>query len=66
MIAPNYRGAGASSKPWNGYSKKEMVADLHTLVEKLGVNDKIHVVGHDIGMAKPTVLNRLLTLFQAG
>ncbi|KAF2168546.1 hypothetical protein M409DRAFT_36338 [Zasmidium cellare ATCC 36951] len=49
VIVPNYRGAGASSKPWNGYTKKEMAADLHTLVERLGVKGKVHVVGHDIG-----------------
>lgn len=56
VIVPNYRGAGASSKPWNGYTKKEMDADLHTLVEKLGVKGKVHVVGHDIGMGRTRYL----------
>lgn len=64
VIAPNYRGAVASSKPWNRYTKKEMAKDLHTLVEKLGVKGKIHVVGHDIGMAKQRSINHLLTFIQ--
>lgn len=50
VLAPNYRGADGSSKPWNGYGKKKMATDLHTLVEKLGVKGKVHLVGHDIGM----------------
>jgi pimeloyl-ACP methyl ester carboxylesterase len=49
VIAPDYRGAGSSSKPWNGYTKEIMAQDLHTLVKELGVKDKIHLVGHDIG-----------------
>ncbi|KAK4626084.1 Soluble epoxide hydrolase [Fulvia fulva] len=49
VIAPDYRGAGASSKPWNGYTKEVMAQDLHTLVHKIGVKEKIHLVGHDIG-----------------
>lgn len=51
VVAPDYRGAGASSKPWNGYTKQSMATDLHTLMQKLGHTDKIHLVGHDIGPA---------------
>lgn len=51
VLVPNCRGAGGSSKPWNGYTKKEMAGDLHTLVQKLGLmKEKVHVVGHDIGI----------------
>lgn len=49
VIAPDYRGAGSSSKPWNGYTKEVMAKDLHNLVKHLGVKDKLHLVGHDIG-----------------
>ncbi|KAI5356521.1 Putative alpha/beta hydrolase-1, epoxide hydrolase [Septoria linicola] len=49
VIAPDYRGAGSSSKPWNGYTKKVMAQDLHSLVQQLGIKDKVHLVGHDIG-----------------
>jgi pimeloyl-ACP methyl ester carboxylesterase len=50
VIAPDYRGAGQSSKPASGYEKSQMAEDLFTLVhEHIGVKDKIHIVGHDIG-----------------
>ena len=43
VIAPDYRGAGESSKPADGYTKDIMAQDLHTLLEKLGVERKVHV-----------------------
>lgn len=50
VIAPDYRGAGYSSKPASGYTKKQISEDLYKLVtEHLGIEDKIHLVGHDIG-----------------
>jgi pimeloyl-ACP methyl ester carboxylesterase len=50
VIAPDYRGAGASGKPVDGYDKATMSKDLHSLIKNvLGINDPIHVVGHDIG-----------------
>jgi pimeloyl-ACP methyl ester carboxylesterase len=50
VIAPDYRGAGLSSKPAGGYTKTSMATDLHLLItEHLGIKSKIHVVGHDIG-----------------
>jgi pimeloyl-ACP methyl ester carboxylesterase len=50
VIAPDYRGAGQSSKPLTGYQKTQMAEDLHILVQShLGIKEKIHVVGHDIG-----------------
>ncbi|GAM90991.1 hypothetical protein ANO11243_090380 [Dothideomycetidae sp. 11243] len=49
-IAPDYTGAGGSSKPDYGYTKHEIAADLHELVTKqIGITRKIHVVSHDIG-----------------
>lgn len=50
VIAPDYRGAGQSSKPRGGYDKVQMATDLHDLITKhIGVKSKVHVVGHDIG-----------------
>lgn len=52
VIIPDYRGSGDSSKPMNldGYRKVTMATDLHSLIHNhLGVKDKVHVVGHDIG-----------------
>ncbi|KAL9050387.1 MAG: hypothetical protein Q9162_006667 [Coniocarpon cinnabarinum] len=50
VIAPDYRGAGQSSRPVGGYDKVTMATDLHTLLRShLNVKDKVHVIGHDIG-----------------
>lgn len=50
VLAPDYRGAGESSKPWDGYTKDIMARDLYRLVtEHEGIKEKVHVVGHDIG-----------------
>ncbi len=51
VIAPDYRGAGGSSKPQTGYDKRTMAADIHTLLLKqLKITGPITLVGHDIGM----------------
>ncbi|KAJ9625590.1 hypothetical protein H2203_004349 [Taxawa tesnikishii (nom. ined.)] len=52
VIAPDYRGAGRSSKPSNGFTKAQMAEDVYHLVFrhlKLDEESKIHLVGHDIG-----------------
>lgn len=50
IVVPDYRGAGGSSKALIGYTKDIMARDLHTLITKeLGISDKIHLVGYDIG-----------------
>jgi len=50
VIAPDYRGAGASTKPSDGYDKWTMAADLHTLMHgHLDVEGPVSVVGHDLG-----------------
>lgn len=51
VIVPDMRGAGESSKPPDGYTKRQMANDIHQLVRKIGFeNQPIHLVGHDIGM----------------
>jgi pimeloyl-ACP methyl ester carboxylesterase len=49
VIAPDLRGFGASAKPDNGYDKKSMAQDIHTLATSLG-HRKVGVTGHDIGL----------------
>ncbi|MCV7420488.1 alpha/beta hydrolase [Mycobacterium yunnanensis] len=50
VVMPDYRGAGASDKPRDGYDKWTMAGDIHTLVrEVLGVEEPVSLVGHDLG-----------------
>ena len=53
VVAPDYRGAGYSSKPPSGFTKEILAQDLHRLMtESINTEDKsrgVHVVGHDIG-----------------
>jgi len=50
VVAPDYRGAGGSSKPPSGYDKQTMATDIKALLEHLGIHDPITLVGHDLGM----------------
>ncbi len=51
VIAPDYRGAGQSSRPVDGYDKRTMAGDLRRLVrDHLEVRGLVDVVGHDIGL----------------
>jgi pimeloyl-ACP methyl ester carboxylesterase len=49
VLAPDYRGAGRSSKPLTGFTKFTMAHDLVRLLDALGIDEKVHVVGQDIG-----------------
>ena len=51
VVAPDYRGAGHSSRPPGGYDKRTMAEDVHRLVRHaLGIDGPIVLVGHDIGL----------------
>jgi len=51
VVAPDYRGAGHSWRPAGGYDKVTMAGDVHRLlVEHLGVEEPVVMVGHDIGL----------------
>ena len=51
VIAPDYRGAGQSSKPPAGYNKRTIAADILKLLrDHLRISTPITLVGHDIGM----------------
>ncbi|MCO5566254.1 hypothetical protein L7F22_019930 [Adiantum nelumboides] len=49
VIAPDYRGAGQTSRPPNGYQKVIMASDIDRLLDNLQITPPVHLVGHDIG-----------------
>jgi pimeloyl-ACP methyl ester carboxylesterase len=49
VVAVDYRGAGDSEKPKDGYDKATMAADIHALVHGFGA-EKVTLVGRDIGV----------------
>jgi pimeloyl-ACP methyl ester carboxylesterase len=50
IIAPDLRGLGDSSKPFTGYDGNTTAEDIYQLLSQLGLNQKIYLVGHDIGV----------------
>lgn len=50
VVAPDYRGAGGSSKPAAGYDKHTMAGDIKALLNHLGVQKPITLVAHDLGL----------------
>jgi pimeloyl-ACP methyl ester carboxylesterase len=51
VIAPDYRGAGHSTRPPGGYDKCTMAKDIHCLVrDHLKIPSPVILAGHDIGM----------------
>jgi pimeloyl-ACP methyl ester carboxylesterase len=48
VIVVDLRGMGSSSKPDEGYSKKNMAGDIASLIGKMEL-DKVSIAGHDIG-----------------
>lgn len=51
VIALDYRGAGRSWRPRDGYDKRTMALDLERLLrEHLMIEERVALVGHDIGL----------------
>jgi pimeloyl-ACP methyl ester carboxylesterase len=51
VVAPDYRGAGNSSKPLTGYDKRTMALDIHRLLhEHIKLSGPVAIVGHDVGL----------------
>ncbi|KAF4550395.1 Alpha/beta hydrolase-like protein 9 [Elsinoe fawcettii] len=48
-LAPDYTGAGLSSKPLTSYTKSALATDLLSLLDTLTLPSPIFVVAHDIG-----------------
>lgn len=51
VVAPDYRGAGQSFRPQDGYDKRTMAGDIQKLLrDHLGINGPVIMIGHDIGL----------------
>jgi pimeloyl-ACP methyl ester carboxylesterase len=48
VVAVDMRGAGESALEASGYDKETLAADVHQLVERLGLRD-VAIVGEDFG-----------------
>lgn len=49
VVAPDLRGAGGSTKPRGGYTKREMAVDVHELVARLFSTSQVRLCGYDHG-----------------
>jgi len=50
VVAPDYRGAGNSERPREGYDKRTMAVDIHSLLhDHLNITEPKIVIGHDLG-----------------
>ncbi len=50
VITVDLRGAGQSGVPASGYDADTLAGDVHTLLQKLGMNSQIQIVAHDVGV----------------
>jgi len=51
VVAPDYRGAGHSFRPQDGYDKRTMAGDIQKLLRHhLNINGPVIMIGHDIGL----------------
>src|SRR3954465_3923759 len=48
VVVPDLRGHGWSDKPPSSYRKSELMADIVSLIDRLGL-DRVRLVGHDWG-----------------
>ncbi len=74
VIAYDQRGHGRSSKPKGDYSMASVRDDLEAVLEVLGVNEKVVLVGHSFGgaiatefaVAHPERVDRLILIATSG
>jgi long-chain acyl-CoA synthetase len=74
VVAPDLRGHGQSDAPFTQYTMPELVDDLNTMTEALGLPEKIILVGHSFGgsicveyaNAHPERLEKLILIATAG
>ncbi len=74
VVAPDLRGHGQSDAPLTQYTMEEIVADLHTITQRLGFPEKFILVGHSFGgsicveyaNAYPEQLEKLVLVATAG
>jgi len=74
VVVPDLRGHGQSDAPFTAYTMPELVDDIHTVAETLGLPDKFILAGHSFGgsicveyaNAHPERLERLILISTAG
>ncbi|MFQ5612944.1 MAG: alpha/beta fold hydrolase [Anaerolineae bacterium] len=74
VIAPDLRGHGQSDAPYTDYTMAEMIEDLQSIVETLGVSEPFTLAGHSFGgaicveyaNAHPENLEKLVLIATAG
>ncbi|WP_033296220.1 alpha/beta fold hydrolase [Amycolatopsis jejuensis] len=49
VVAPDLRGLGESARARSGYDKDNQAEDVYALLGSLGLDHRVHIVGHDIG-----------------
>ena len=49
VIVPDLRGLGASDRASSGYDKDSQADDVRALLDHLGIEGKVGLVGHDLG-----------------
>lgn len=60
VLAPDFRGFGASDRPDTGYDKRTVAEDVHQLVHQLGLGP-INLVSHDVGIWSATPMLPLIS-----
>ncbi len=74
VVAPDLRGHGQSDAPFTSYTMEELVEDLETIADRLGLPEKFTLIGHSFGgsicveyaFRHPERLNQLVLLTTAG
>jgi long-chain acyl-CoA synthetase len=74
VIAPDLRGHGQSDAPYTEYTMPELVEDLDTVAEVLGLPERFVLAGHSFGgsicveyaNARPERLDKLVLIATAG
>ena len=74
IVAPDLRGHGQSDAPFTQYTMPELVGDINTIAEELGLPEKFILAGHSFGgsicveyaTAHPERLEKLILIATAG
>ncbi|MCK4470407.1 MAG: alpha/beta hydrolase, partial [Anaerolineae bacterium] len=74
IVAPDLRGHGQSDAPFTEYTMPELIGDIDTIAEELGLPEKFILAGHSFGgsicveyaTAHPERLEKLILIATAG
>lgn len=74
IVAPDLRGHGQSDAPFTQYTMPELIGDINTIAEELGLPEKFILAGHSFGgsicveyaTAHPERLEKLILIATAG